>query len=68
VANADIAEQKLHDKKQSLGESVEDYIYSFEDLCNDFDPRVKKIIRAFLPHYLKKMNPPSSTRFQGHSP
>jgi hypothetical protein len=63
VANVDIAESKLQDRKMTIGESVEDYIYSFVDLCNDFDPKmseslkVKKIIRGLLPNYLKKIAP-----------
>jgi len=63
VANKRTAEKKLQERKQQLGEKVDQFIYTYMDLCNDYDPnmseedKVDKIIRALLPTYLKKLHP-----------
>jgi len=63
VAHQEVAEDKLLARKQKIGESAEDYVYSMLDLMNDFDPhmsdtaKVRRIIKGLRPTYLDKINP-----------
>jgi len=63
VAHQEVAEDKLLARRQKIGESAEDYVYSMLDLINDFDPhmsettKVRRIIKGLRPTYLEKINP-----------
>jgi len=70
VAHTEVAEEKLLARKQKLGESAEDYVYSMLDLISDFDPtmneasKVRRIIKGLRPVYLEKINPMTITKVE----
>lgn len=61
VASKEVAEEKLYSRKQQVGESPEDYVYSKLDLINDYDPsmseesKVRHLIKGLRPSYLEKV-------------
>jgi len=63
VAHQEVAEHKLLSRKQKIGESAEDYVYSMLDLIQDFDPcisetsKVRRIIKGLKPLHLENINP-----------
>jgi len=66
VASKEVAEEKLQARKQKVGESPEDYVYSKLDLLHDFehsmplDQKIRHIIKGLRPSYLERihvMNP-----------
>jgi len=62
VASKEVAEQKLNDRKQQIGEGPEDYVYSMLDLLNDFnsdmqdESRIRYIIKGLRASYLEKIH------------
>jgi len=70
VASKDVAEEKLFNRKQRIGESPEDYFYSMLDLIYDYDPsmsvptQIRFIVKGLRPVYLEKINPMKPTTIE----
>ncbi|CAL8077639.1 unnamed protein product [Orchesella dallaii] len=62
IARADVAERKLHVRKQHVGESAEDYVYEIVDLCRKVDNNmpedriVRTTIKGLRPAFLDRIN------------
>jgi len=62
VASKEVAEEKLYARKQLIGESPEDYVYSKLDLINDYEPnmaedqKIRHIIKGLRASYLEKIH------------
>jgi len=67
LASKDVAEERLLARRQKIGETAEDYIYSMLDLLHDYDEnmdeatKVRYIIKGLQDQYLEKINPLSLT-------
>lgn len=63
VADKEIAEMKLYNRCQQIGELPEAFVYGMLDLINDFDSsiledeKVRLLIRKMRPSYIVKINP-----------
>ena len=62
VAKIEVAERRLSQRKQTIGESAEDYLYDMLDLCHAVDDTmqeakvVRYIIKGLRPTFLEKVN------------